>query len=136
LRLTRAGTRRARVKLTVMEDPSKKRRYPRVGVQRGMFVAWQGIGERVVSRIVTVGLGGLFIKVTNPPPVGDVIRLYFEVPGGQIRARAIIKNSVQGQGMGIQFTAMEPEARGRLTQLLQRLLREANPPEAPQPVQT
>ena len=118
-----------------MEYPSRKRRYPRVGLQRGMYVAWQGVGERVVSEIVTVGLGGLFIKVINPPPVGDVIRLYFEVPGGEIRARAVIKNSVDGEGMGIQFTAMGPEARGRLTQLLRRLLHHADPAEAPQSVQ-
>jgi hypothetical protein len=79
-----------------MEALSKKRRYPRVGLDRGIYVAWQGVGERVVSRITTVGLGGLFIRVDDPPPVGDVIRLYFEVPGGEIRARAVIRDSAQG----------------------------------------
>ncbi len=95
-------------------------------------MAWQGVGERVVSRIATAGLGGLFIKVDDPPPVGDVIRLYFEVPGGEIRARAVVRNSVQGEGMGIQFTSMGPEARGRLTQMLRRLLQEGDPTEVPQ----
>jgi hypothetical protein len=94
-----------------------------------MYVAWQGVGERVVSRIATVGLGGLFIKVANPPPVGDVIRLYFEIPGGEIRARAVIRNCVPGDGMGIQFTAMGPEARGRLTLLLRKLLEQSAPTE-------
>jgi hypothetical protein len=110
--------------------PDKKRRYPRVGLQQGMQVAWQGIGERFVSRIITVGLGGLFIGVNEPPPVGDVIRLYFEIPGGEIRARAVIRSSIPGEGMGVQFTAMGPEARGRLTQLLRRLLRTAAGSEA------
>jgi hypothetical protein len=119
-----------------MEIPTKKRRYPRVGLEKGIYVAWQGVGERVVSQIVTVGLGGLFIRVNDPPPVGDVIRLYFEVPGGEIRARAVIRNSVQGEGMGIQFTSMVPEARGRLTQMLRRLLQEADPAEGPQPLQS
>jgi hypothetical protein len=114
-----------------MQESSSSRRYPRVGLPRGIQVAWQGVGARVVSRIVTVGLGGLFITASDPPPVGDVIRLYFEVPGGEIRARAVIKNSVPGKGMGIQFTSMGPEARGRLTQLLRRLLRR-DPTEAPQ----
>jgi hypothetical protein len=117
-----------------MEHPSKNRRYPRVGLKRGIYIAWQGIGERVVSQIKTVGLGGLFIKVKEPPPVGDVIRVYFEVPGGEIRARAIIKSSVRGDGMGIQFTAMGTDARGRLTQLLRRLLNESDPTHAPQPI--
>lgn len=119
-----------------MDSPSKKRRYPRVGLQQGMYVAWQGVGERVVSRIGTAGLGGLFIKVAEPPPIGDVIRLYFEVPGGEIRARAVIRNSVRGQGMGIQFTSMGQEARGRLTRLLRRLLEELDPAETPQSLQT
>ena len=118
--------------LIAMEYPSKKRRYPRVGAQRGMYVAWQGLGSRVVSQIMTVGLGGLFIKVTDPPPVGEMIRLCFEVPGGQVRARAIVKTSIQGQGMGVQFTAMGPEARGQLALLLQRLLNAVKPTDDPQ----
>ncbi len=118
-----------RVNLNAMETSSPKRRYPRVGLERGIWVAWQGVGGRVVSRILTVGLGGLFICVNDPPPVGDVIRLFFEVPGGEIRARGIVRSIVPGKGMGIQFTSMGPEARGRLTQLLRRLLNAS--PEAP-----
>ena len=113
-----------------MASPAKNRRYPRVGLPRGMFVAWQGLGERLVSRVATVGLGGLFIRVSDPPPVGDVIRLYFEVPGGEVRARAVIRSSIKGQGMGVEFTAMEPEARGRMNQLLRRLLRDSDEPES------
>jgi hypothetical protein len=125
----------ARVKIATMEGPSTTRRYPRVGLRRSIYIAWQGVGARVVSRIGTVGLGGLFIKVADPPPVGDVIRLYFEIPGGEIRARAVIKNSVPGEGMGVQFTAMGPEARGRLTMLLKRLLAQSEPTKSPSPLQ-
>jgi hypothetical protein len=42
---------------------------------------------------------------------------------------------MKGEGMGIEFTAMQPEARGRLNQLLRRLLRhsaDAEPTEAAQ----
>ena len=112
-----------------MEPPSKKRRYPRVGLRKGIHIAWQGVGGRVVSQIATVGLGGLFIKVRNPPPVGDVIRVYFEAPDGEVRARAVVQNTVQGKGMGIQFTAMGPEARARLAQLLRRLMNDTRPAE-------
>src|SRR3954462_10985482 len=105
-----------------METPDVKRRYPRAGLERSICVAWQGVGARVVSQIVTVGLGGLFIRGDKPPPVGAVIRLFFEVPGGEVRARAVIRSVIPCRGMGIQFTSMVPEARGRLTQLLRRLL--------------
>jgi len=45
----------------------------------------------------------------------------FDVPGGEVRARAIVCNIVNAKGMGVEFTAMQPESRARLTQLLRRL---------------
>jgi hypothetical protein len=105
-----------------MTAPATKRRYPRIGLPKGMYIAWQSTGDRVLSRVATLGLGGLFITAPDPPPVGDVIRLYFEVPGGEVRARAVVRESRRGKGTGVQFTAMSPEARARLHQLLRRLL--------------
>jgi hypothetical protein len=116
-----------------MVSLAKNRRYPRIGLPRGMFVAWQGVGERVVSRVQTLGLGGLFIETSNPLRVGDLIRLYFEVPGGEVRARAVVRVSDRGKGMGVEFTSMGPEARGRLHALLQRLLGDSGAPLAPKP---
>jgi hypothetical protein len=87
-----------------------------------MRVAWQSSGARVMSRVATLGLGGLFIDAKNPPSVCDVIQLIFEVPGGEVRARAIVRVSHPGKGMGVEFTAMSPEARARLQHLLQRLV--------------
>ncbi len=106
-----------------MATAAKSRRYPRVGLPKGMLIAWQSSGERVVSRVSTLGLGGLFISTSDPPPVGEIIRLFFEVPNGEVRARAVVRNSHPGKGMGVEFTAMGVEARARLHVLLKRLLR-------------
>ena len=100
---------------------AKPRRYPRIGLPKGMSVAWQAGGDRIVSRVGTLSLGGLFIYTKAPPQNGEVIKLVFDVPGGEVRARAVVRNSTAGKGMGIEFTAMQPEARARLTQLLRRL---------------
>jgi hypothetical protein len=59
----------------------------------------------------------------KPPGVGDTIQLIFEVPGGDVRARATVRDSQQGKGMGIEFTAMTSEARARLNQLMKVLSR-------------
>ncbi len=88
---------------------------------RGIPVAWQAGGARIVSRVGTLGLGGIFIFTKQPATVGDVLKLVFDVPGGEVRARAVVRNVVPTKGMGIEFTAMQPEARARLTQLLRRL---------------
>jgi hypothetical protein len=103
------------------EPDEKARRYPRIGLPRGIVVAWQAGGARVVSRVGTLGLGGLFIFTKKPAGVGDVLKLVFDVPGGEVRARAVVRSVEANKGMGIEFTSMQPEARARLTQLLRRL---------------
>jgi hypothetical protein len=92
----------------------KTRRYKRVELPKGMLVAWEHSGGRKVSRVRVLALGGLFISTPEPPPVGEVIRLIFEVPYGEVRARATVRDSRRGKGMGVEFTAMGQEARGHL----------------------
>ncbi len=99
------------------------RRYRRIELPQGMLVAWHGGGQKGVSRIRTLGLGGIFISTLHPPPVGTLLKLIFDVPGGEVRARAVVRSIQPGKGMGLQFTAMAYEDRARLNQLLKRLLR-------------
>jgi hypothetical protein len=106
---------------------TKNRRYKRIGLPRGMQIAWQSGGLRTVARVATLGLGGLFIDAEKPPVVGVMIRVIFEVPGGEVRATAVVRNSQPGIGMGIEFAAMDPEPRARLLQLLRRLMGDSDP---------
>jgi hypothetical protein len=99
------------------------RRYPRLGLPKGMLVAWQAGGKRIVSRVSTLGLGGIFIATKNPLPVGEALHLVFEVPSGEVRARAVVRDSKPGKGMGVEFTAMSFEGRAHLDRLLRRLLK-------------
>ena len=87
-----------------------------------MLVAWQAGGKRIVSRVGTLGLGGLFIYTHNPPMVGSIVKLLFDVPGGTVRARAVVRSVTPKKGMGVEFTGMGYEARARLHQLIKRLL--------------
>jgi len=105
--------------------PSKRtvRRYPRVAIPKGTPVAWEHMGIRRVSIANVLALGGLFISTPHPPPAGDMIKLLFEVPGGEVRARALVRTSEPGKGMGIEFTAMKQDARARLDRLMKILTR-------------
>jgi hypothetical protein len=105
-----------------MQPSPKPRRYERIGLPKGMFVAWQVAGNRVVSRVATLGLGGLFIEAPHPAPAGEVIRIFFRIPGGEVRARGTVRNSHPGKGMGVEFTSMGLEDRARLSHLLRKLL--------------
>ncbi len=105
------------------KDTQEKRRYHRAELPKGLWVAWQGSGQRFVSRVSNLSLGGVFIPTPEPPPVGTVVKLFFEVPGGEARARAVVRRTLPGRGMGVEFTNMGYQDRARLQQLLKELLR-------------
>jgi hypothetical protein len=74
-----------------------------------------------VSRVKNLGLGGLYIRTPEPPPPGTFIQLLFDVPAGEVRARALVRRSEPKQGMGVKFIAMQPEDRGRFARWLKTL---------------
>jgi hypothetical protein len=100
----------------------KQRRYPRVTPPKTIQVAWQSSGRKGVARISIFGLGGLFLHEPDPPPAGAPIQLFFEIPGGQVRARGTIRSVEAGQGMGVEFKQMDPQERARLANMIKGLL--------------
>ena len=86
-----------------------------------MWVAWEGSGQRLVSRVFDLSLGGVFIPTPDPAPVGTSVKLVFEISGRNIRARAIVRRSLSGVGMGVEFVAMGYEERGILLRFLKGL---------------
>ena len=101
---------------------ARERRYPRIALPKGMLVAWQCSDGRGVSRAATLGLGGLFLATPDPPPVGTLLKLLFEVPTGEVRARAMVRNLKAGEGMAVAFIDMNHSDRARLSQLLKTLV--------------
>ncbi len=107
----------------VLCEASPKRRFERISLPQGMFVAWYGGGDHQTTRVQTLGKGGVFITSPNPPAVGTVLRIVFEVPGGNVRADGIVRSVVPGKGMGVEFTKLGPQDRILLDKLLKRLLK-------------
>jgi hypothetical protein len=101
---------------------AQQRRYPRVSLPKGMSVAWYGSDLQLFSRIRTIGMGGLFVATPSPAPVGTKLLLTFQVPGGNVQPEAIVRNIAPGEGMGVEFTRMEPKERSLLESLMSRLL--------------
>jgi len=100
----------------------KQRRYPRVSPRKAIQVAWQTSLRQGISRVSIFGLGGLFLHEADPPPAGTLIQLFFEIPGGQVRARATVRSAEAGRGMGVEFTQMRQEERARLANMIKGLL--------------
>jgi hypothetical protein len=106
----------------VAETTLVERRYERLSLPQGMFVAWYGGGANEVSRVRTLAMGGLFVSYSNPAPVGSKLVLVFEVPGGSVHADGVVRSVVAAEGMGVEFTRMAPTDRILLERLLKRLL--------------
>ena len=93
----------------------------RVSSPRGTILAWQTANKRELSRVANLGLGGLYIRTSEPPPPGTFIQLLLDVPTGEVRARAIVQRSKPKEGMGVKFVAMQQEHRARFAQWLRHL---------------
>lgn len=101
---------------------AEKRRFPRVTLPRGMSIAWQAKERRDISRVTSISMGGLFIEAAEPAPIGDTVQVQFDIPGGAIHAKAVVRRSIVGQGMGVEFTELPAGAQAALHSLLRKLL--------------
>jgi len=99
------------------------RRFRRITLPKGMLVAWYGGGDQRVSRVKTIGMGGLFVAEPDAPAVGTSLRLSFEVPGGSVHVEAIVRDVTPGEGMGLEFTRLNTRDRVLMEILLRRLFR-------------
>ncbi len=104
------------------EDGAEKRRFPRMNLPKGMTVAWQATAQHDISRVASLSVGGLFIEAADPAPIGETLQVQFDIPGGAVRAHAVVRRSVEGQGMGVEFTDLPAAARSGLDSLLHKLL--------------
>jgi hypothetical protein len=104
-----------------MATTNDLRRYPRLSSPNSTILAWQSASLRHVSHVTNLGLGGLYIRTTDPPPPGTFIQLLLDVPAGEVRARAVVQRSKSKEGMGVKFVAMQQEDRGRFARWLKCL---------------
>ena len=105
------------------KTPREARPHQRISFPKGMSVTWYGGGQQQVSRVKTLSMGGVFLCGSITLRVGTDLTLVFEVPGGMILAEAVVRNIVPGEGMGVEFTKMNPQSQALLEELLTRLLR-------------
>ena len=96
----------------------EQRRYPRVRSPKGLVVAWQSGTRRAVSYLESLAMGGLFVLTRQPPPLRSMVKVLFDFPIGEVRARAVVRRIIPQRGMAIEFIAMDQEDRARLSRML------------------
>ena len=86
-----------------------------------------------------ISLGGMFVKMRNPPPVGTILRFEIELPdpAGKVKGMGEVawlraQGLVPGQpaGMGMRFRFVEEDGEPLLRQAIEEALKNS-PPESP-----
>ncbi len=91
-----------------------RRAFPRYRVGSGTYVIYvEGSGA-----IKDLSLGGLFARDSDPLPVGTKLSLELHFRNQRLPAEGVVRRSVPGEGMGIEFTSISPDAKERLRKYL------------------
>jgi hypothetical protein len=93
----------------------------RVESKNDVWVYWEGSGDRDLSRVMDLSIGGLFIRTPRPKRIGSTTNLHFLVQEGQIRADAVVRHVKPGGGLGLKFKAVSEKDRPNLAALMRRL---------------
>ena len=67
-------------------------------------------------------MGGMFVLTRQAIPLRSMVKVLFDLPIGEVRARAVVRRVIPQRGMGIEFIAMDQEDRARLGRMLMPLL--------------
>ena len=86
-----------------------------------VWVYWESSGDRDLSRVMDLSMGGLFIQTARPKRIGSTTNLHFLVEEGQIRADAVVRHVKPGGGLGLKFKAVSEKDRPNLAALMRRL---------------
>lgn len=116
------------------KDPKEARTDPRVSLSVKVKYSTPE-GKLFESRAGGIGGGGLFIESTTPPPVGTKLEIEFALPDGPsewLEAKGAVAwvcpkadQYTFSPGMGVRFTDISAEARGRVMNLVRSLKRTA-----------
>jgi hypothetical protein len=98
------------------------RRYFRVGLDRAGVSSevWRermDVSEPVRGRVTVLGEGGAFLELEDNFTVGSSVGLRLELPGTdkeRIVCHGIVKEHIEGEGIGVEFTELGPDDRTRL----------------------
>lgn len=93
----------------------------RVESKNDVWVYWESSGDRDLSRVMDLSMGGLFIQTARPKRIGSTTNLHFLVEEGQIRADAVVRHVKPGGGLGLKFQAVSEKDRPNLAALMRRL---------------
>ena len=94
---------------------------PRAEAGDGVYALWYTNGRGDLAHVRNLNVGGIFIETPVQKVPGEQVELYFLVEEGQIRARAVVRHTAPGEGLGLKFTALNSDDRLHFGVLMKRV---------------
>jgi len=99
---------------------NEKRKYQRVTFFTE--VEWVTSGASFKGTISDISEGGAYIDTLNPCPIGTLIRMKFKISdNNELRLKAVVRNSMVGMGMGVEFIDLTADQKALLHKLINSL---------------
>lgn len=98
-----------------------RRRATRILIGCDLWVYWESLPHRDVSRVRDLSAAGLFLETPHRQAKGDCLCLHFLVQEGQIRLEALVRHIFPSQGLGLKLQAVVPRDLPQFDALLLRL---------------
>ena len=105
---------------------SDRRVYPRFEWSTAVKLGDPRGGPTAQARLADISLGGFYVDMLAPSPLGTKLHVSFEIEEERFEAIADVKFSVPRMGMGLQFTSISEQSRALLEKLLRGLSGEAS----------
>ena len=105
-------------------EPAGARKYPRIPVDLPAQYSGEGIEDE--ARIQMLGGGGMFLGTSQVIPAGTLLTVRFR-PAKHLpamEAKAIVRYCVDGKGVGIEFSEINPKNRQYILRLIHHRMQE------------
>jgi len=100
------------------------REYDRYATYRGLNIVYEGRSENIAVRAPDISPRGMFIHIPQLFPEGAVLKLEFFLSrsGYQIHARAEVRYSLPGVGIGVEFIDIDDRDRQAIADEIDTLM--------------
>jgi hypothetical protein len=105
----------------------ERRKHPRYSFTAAADVVEVRSGARIQGRISDLARGGCYVDAMSPFGVGSEVKIRIAVESRTFAATARVVFAAPGMGMGLMFTAIEPEQLPVLNKWLAELSGEVRP---------
>jgi hypothetical protein len=103
------------------EAEPERRKNRRVATPSGMWVSWKFEKRRHTSRVLDFSASGAFIVTDEVVAVGSPLKLIFAMVEGELKLEAVVRNSMAGKGMGVEFVSIGGKQFALILKALKRL---------------